>query len=70
MAAHKPPFQYDAVGFDGSVECDSAPKLMSGIAILAHLEGTTFTYGKGGNRTIEVDKNDEQQIWKKKEYLL
>ena len=32
--------------------------------MLAELEGTIFTYGKG-QANIDVDESDEKQIWKK-----
>ena len=33
--------------------------------MLAHLEGTTFIYGKGETQHMNTDEKDDQQIWKK-----
>ena len=60
------PFRYDAVGFDENVEHGCAPEPLSGSAVLAELEGTTFTYGKGETQLMDIDEKDEQQIWKKR----
>jgi len=60
------PFRYDTVGFDGNVEHVCAPEPLSGSVVLAKLEGTTFTYGKGETQLMDADEKDDQQIWKKR----
>ena len=48
------PFRYDKDGFDGNMEFGSTPASLTGIQVLAKLEGTKFTYGKG-QTNIDVD---------------
>ena len=59
-------FRYDAAGFDRNVEHGCALKPLSGSVVLAELEGTTFTYGKGETQLMDTNEEDEQQIWKKR----
>ena len=56
------PFRYDIGGFDGNVEHGCALEPLSGSAMLAELEGTTFIYDKSGTQHMDIDEKDDQQI--------
>ena len=64
------PFRYDASGFDGNVEHGCALKPLTGSVVLAELEETTFTYGKGEIQHMTPMKRMINNYGKKLAYFL